>query len=526
MDTPDTVNLFIASLKRYIRTDEYTAMEACLNCRICGSACAWYLATGDETLHPKYKKDFIYRVYKRHIHPVGRFLTAMGIFPPLTEETLRRYMPYFWKCTTCGRCTLACPLGLSNRSVMRLGRTAFCDSGLIAENPVLKEVRDGSRFLRHSFALPSEKLLLRFGLFLANEGTVTPFDVVGADYLYAGSAVENTRFPDFGVKVPKILNAANIRYTFSSLLTDTGTDIEHVVVHRELSKEMLEDVEQEARRLKVRTVLISECGCDIRTFYIKAGTILGRPFKYPVQSFDSLMVQSIRSGMLPVEKAPGRITFHDPCKVVRLAGMGDLQRELLHLVAKTIIEMSPNREYNYCCNGGTGPLRLPENSHLRRRISRIKANQIQATGAERVVTPCAVCMLTLEDICQIYQLTAPGRRMSFMTFELVYEAMERALEKYGQVERTRMPAVLRDQTAEYVFDHSMAVILDRIARRQDSQALMQWLAQDAVTARYTREHPETINILQLLQEQARIARYCEELYEKLSGRIKTETDQA
>jgi len=64
-------------------------------------------------------------------------------------------------------------------------------------------------------------------------------------------------------------------------------------------------------------------------------------------------------------------------------------------VASDIIEMSPKGKYNYCCNGGTGPLRLPENSQLRREISQIKANQIHETSAEQVITPCAVCMLTL-----------------------------------------------------------------------------------------------------------------------------------
>lgn len=484
MKTASAPERFISSIKKHMHADEFASLEACLDCRNCGSACAWYLGSGDDTLHPKYKKDFIREVYRKHIHPVGRLAVALRLRAPLSEDTLRSHLPYFWKCTTCGRCTLSCPLGLSNRCIMRLGRTAFCDSGLLDEHPVFKEILDGSRTERHSFALSKEKILLRFGFLLAQDGTLAPIDVHGTDFLYVGAAAENTRFPDYGIKVVKILNAAGIRYTFSSRLTDSGTDVEHVVVDRALSKEMLEDVEWEADRLQAKAVLISECGCDIRTFYVEAGSVLGRPFRYPVQSLDSLLLQKIKTGSLPVQKIPGQLTFHDPCKVVRLTGMGDLTRELLHEVAETITEMSPNHEYNYCCNGGTGPLRLPENAQLRRDISHIKAKQIQATHAERVVTPCSVCMLTLEDICQTYQLAKKGQRMSFMMFEIVYEAMKRALDTKDQASRVSIPAVFFEKNSEFIFKHSPTGVLHAIALHTDMQPLLHWLSNDSIVARH------------------------------------------
>ena len=498
------VDLFIASLKKHISKEDYTAIETCLGCRNCGSGCAWYLATGDETLHPKYKKDFIRKAYYRHIHPIGKLITAIGLASPITEDTLRHYMPYFWKCTTCGRCTLSCPLGLSNMSIVRLARTAFSDSGLILENPVLEQVYKGSRDIRHSFAIPKEKLMARYYLFFTHENIIVPFDVQGADFLYAASAVENTRFPDYGIKIPKIFNAAGVSYTFSSRLTDTGTDIEHVVVQRELSREMLEDIEREADRLNVKKVVISECGCDVRTFYIEAGAILGRPFKHPVQSIDSLMLELIESGALPIEKIQDRITFHDPCKVVRLAGMGSLERKLLNLVAEEIIEMSPNGAYNYCCNGGTGPLRLPENTKLRREISWIKANQIRTTGAQRVVTPCAVCMLTLEDICQTYNLPDNGQRMSFMTFELVYEAMQRGLDKIGESNRIQAPAIFLDKTPEYISEHSISGVWKNISIESDMHGVLHWLSEDAVTARYLKSNQGAHETMQEINAQLTI----------------------
>jgi Fe-S oxidoreductase len=474
---------FVESVQRNMTAESLLALDACLDCRQCGSACAWYLETGDEHLHPRYKIDFIREVYRRHVTLAGRLGKRLGLVPPLSEERLRDRMPSFWKCATCGRCTLACPLGLSNRSVVRLARGAFCDAGLTRENPTLREIDDFSRGARHSFGLSANRIHLRLGLLLTREGVEIPFDVPAAEFLYAPSAVVNTRLPDYGVKIPKLLNAAGVRYTYSSRLNDTGTDVEYVTVNRTLSRTILKEVEAEGERLGVRTLLLSECGCDLRTFYVDAGRILGRPFRLAVQSLDSLLLRTVRSGVLPVEKLAGRVTYHDPCTVTRLTGLGRLGRELLACVTEQVREMRPDGAYNYCCNGGAGMLRLAENRELRRRVSRLKAQQIRATQAERVITPCAVCMLSLEDICQSYHLAPPAARMSFMLFEQVYEAAERALRRRGELERFRTPAAFAGASPKFVYRHGLAGRLQEIRCSAAFATDLEWLRQDETVRR-------------------------------------------
>jgi len=480
----DSVRKFVDTLRTELHAEALVALEACLDCRQCGSACAWYLGTGDPALHPKHKTDFLRQAYRRSCNPLGWLRGG----PALSEQRLREALPTFWKCTTCGRCTLACPLGLSNRSVIRLARAAFARSGLILETPALRQVFEGSRDQRHSFALSRDRIHLRMGFILHHAGIEIPFDVPRADFMYVGSAVGNTRFPDLDIAIPAMLNAAGMSYTISSRLTDTGTDIEHVVVDRELSRTMLLEVEAEALRLQVPTVVISECGCDVRTFYIEAAELLGRPLAVRVQAIDSLLLQLIGSGDLPVKRVPGRVTLHDPCKLTRLSGLGDLARELAGQVTGELVEMSPNRERNYCCNGGTGPLRMPENNDLRRHISRIKADQIRATGASRVVTPCAVCMLTLEDVCQTYGLAPPGGRGSFLLSELVYEGALAALDARGARDRIRMPALLREP--KLAGGHSMAARIRQLANAPGFAADLAWLRADAVLHRYLRANPD------------------------------------
>ena len=283
-------------------------------------------------------------------------------------------------------------------------------------------------------------------------------------------------------------------------MIDTGTEIDHIAVHHNLSKQMLEDWEQEADRLGVKNILLVECGCDTRTLYAEASETLGRPFRYPIVSVDALMLDLIKQGRLPVEKTHLKVTLHDPCYATRLSGLGDLFRELLNLVTDNFIEMTPNREHNYCCNGGAGGMRLPENTATRRKISVLKANQIRATNATYVTSPCVVCTLSLEDTCQTYGLAPQGERMALVLFEVVYAAMEQALAKRGELDRMRIPAELQNRDHEFFVAHSIEGRLSMLMQLPEFPALLDWLEQDDIVRRFSKDHPHVYDLLRAWRE--------------------------
>lgn len=504
-----TMEKFVASLKDNITAEDVVNFEACMDCKHCGDACAWYLGTGDEKLHPTYKTNFIRSIYNRYMTLEGKLGGALGLVETPTVDDLRDRMQYFWNCTACGRCTLACPAGLSTRRIVRLARSAYSDSGLSSENPTLKTIVQNIRQYGHSFGLDSTKVMARYGLFLAAEGIEMPIDVRGAEVLFVCPSAANTKIPDYATKVMKILNAANIDYTVSSRLVETGTEADHVVVHHELTKKVLEAWEGEAERLGAKKILVVECGCDTRTLFGDVSEILGRPLKFPVTMFDPMIKEKIDSGELPVEKVETTVTLHDPCHSTRLAGMGDIMRDLLESVSTDFVEMTPGREHNYCCNGGAGGMRLPENAELRRKISFIKANQIKNTGAENVTTPCVVCMLTLEDTCQTYELGPKGERMATMLFEVVYEAMEKALASRGELDRVRMPINLTGSDPVYFNQHSVSGIMAAMMQDPDAGSLLEWLEHDPVVERQAKVNPRVWEQLEAFKVLAREARVLE-----------------
>jgi Fe-S oxidoreductase len=491
---------FVESLEENITAEDVVNLESCLDCKRCGDACAWYLATGQEELHPTYKTNFLRSIYQRYMTIEGKVGGKLGLVPTPTEDDLHEHMESFWQCTACGRCTLACPAGISTRRLVRLARAAYSDSGLSDENPTMRSITKNLRETSHSFGIDPVKILARYGLFLTAIGLEMPVDVHDTEILFVCPSAANTKIPDYAVKVMAILNAANVSYTVSSRLVETGTEADHVIVHHDLTKRVLEAWEDEAERLNAKQLLVVECGCDTRTLFADATEILGRPLKFPVVMFDPLIHQKIVSGEVPVEKVDTSITLHDPCHSTRLAGMGDAMRDLLQSVSNNFIEMTPNREYNYCCNGGAGGLRLPENTELRRTASVIKANQIRNTGAEQVTTPCVVCMLSLEDTCQTYNLGTPGERKASMLFEVVYEAMEKAFVKRGELDRFRMPLELKGKDEEFYAQHSVSGVMTALMADSEAREILEWLEQDPVVQRYAKQHPEILEQLERFKE--------------------------
>lgn len=88
-----------------------------------------------------------------------------------------------------------------------------------------------------------------------------------------------------------------------------------------------------------------------------------------------------------------KVTYHDPCHLIRGQGIGTEPRWLLQAAfGNRFVEM---READRCCgSGGTYGLTHRDTSL---RILQRKTRQIVATGADLVATGCPGCMIQLQD---------------------------------------------------------------------------------------------------------------------------------
>jgi len=109
-------------------------------------------------------------------------------------------------------------------------------------------------------------------------------------------------------------------------------------------------------------------------------------------------MEYINEGRIKLDptKHPMRSTYHDPCNYGRksMKAFGVAYYEEGRTITKTVApdykDMEPNRENNYCCGAGGGAWAMPFGPE-RVFYGRIKARQIQETGAELVIAPCHNC---------------------------------------------------------------------------------------------------------------------------------------
>ena len=102
-----------------------------------------------------------------------------------------------------------------------------------------------------------------------------------------------------------------------------------------------------------------------------------------------------------------RLTFHDPCQIVRRGGLLEQPRNLLKLVAKNFVDTADHGKMNWCCGGGGGVSAIEEAEPLRLQAFKVKKSQLEETGAKTLVTACANCRIVLEEGLEHYHMNIP-----------------------------------------------------------------------------------------------------------------------
>jgi Fe-S oxidoreductase len=92
-----------------------------------------------------------------------------------------------------------------------------------------------------------------------------------------------------------------------------------------------------------------------------------------------------------------KLTFHDPCQIVRRGGVINEPRRLLNMVAADFEEMEDHGIMNWCCGGGGGVSTNERANKLKLTAFNRKRHQLEALGVSTLVTVCANCRITLEE---------------------------------------------------------------------------------------------------------------------------------
>lgn len=424
--TRDELALGRKAFQATIDSEMAASLNGCVHCGLCAESCHYYLATGDPATQPAYKVNLVQAAFKRYCTVTGKVLPALAGARQFDASLLRDWIDtLFGDCSLCGRCNLNCTVGLDIARIVRAGRTAIADMGLVP--PELQSTVDAAVQTGNNMRIPKTEWLETAEWLdeeLHNElgpgESYLPIDKEEAEMLYAVNPREVKFFPLSLIAAARIFHAARASWTFSADYYDvtnygyfSGDDTAAGLISGRLAESMF--------RLKCRTLVLGECGHGYVSNRWEAPEWLGQTPPFAITSIVELIAHYVRTGRINLDPAknPKRVTLHDPCNLVRFGGVIEDQRYVLHRAVTDFVEMYPNRENNFCCGGGGGQLSMTRYAKRRLAAGRIKADQIRATGAKVVCTPCHNCVDQLSELNKVYRLGVEIKTLA----EIVAEAL-------------------------------------------------------------------------------------------------------
>ncbi|UCC29070.1 MAG: (Fe-S)-binding protein [Phycisphaerales bacterium] len=401
-------------------------LNACVRCGLCAETCHVYQGEPVPENHPGAKVAKVAGYYRKYHTLLGkyapRFVGAKDLTLQLLDELIETV---YGRCTACGRCGIHCSVGLDVAAVIQTGRNVLAAVGKVPEG--LQRTVDNQIETGNQMAVPPEELLST-AEWLADDLKVEMGDDDASVYvnqkgkraLYLVNPREVKFFPLSLMAAAGVFHAAGESWTISSKVYDV-TNYGFFSGDAQSAAELTRRVVEEAKALAVEEIILSECGHGYRSFRWEGPNWVREEYPVRVRSVLELLDEYIVTGRIKVDptKNDERVTLHDPCNLVRHGGLSEPQRRVLRAVTRDFVEMTPNRQDNFCCGGGGGMLSMSEYGDRRIASGRVKADQIRATGAKIVATPCHNCADQLLELSKRYDLGVEIRAV----VELVYSSL-------------------------------------------------------------------------------------------------------
>lgn len=411
----DRTARFLAAFAAILRHSNYRFLldlyaRTSIKCGRCAVTCQIYQATGDVRDIPCYRTNLLLNVYSQYFLPAGALKTRIFGDQPLLEEKIDEMAELFYRCTACRRCKLECPMGVDHGLVTHLGRYILSEAGIAPKGLVVSVREQVEGKTGNTSAIPLPALLDNLEFLqeeleeAKGEQVVFPVDQQGAEYIFFPAVSDYLMEADTLMGNAAALQAAGISWTIGSGYFD---GINYGLFYNDwVLERVIGMLVAETRRLETRKILIGECGHAARSAKQFVPVFAGKS-GLPVVSILELTWQAIRAGKIHLDPAAitERVTYHDPCNIARSGWIVNQPRQILRSFVSDFVEMQPHGVNNYCCGGGGGLVSLDETYEFRMQVSgKTKAEQIRATGADIVATPCANCKKQLRELVDYYRL--------------------------------------------------------------------------------------------------------------------------
>jgi Fe-S oxidoreductase len=396
-----------------------TYAETCIHCGLCSEGCHYFLS---------HDRDPRYSPAGKVKQTLWEMIRKKGRVDP--EFIKRTAEIAYTQCNLCKRCAMYCPFGIDVAYLMLTVRR-ICH--LLGVTPLY--IQDTA----HSHSATFNQMWVKEDEWIdtlhwqedearAEIPTLRiPLEKEGAEIMYSVIGPEPKFQAQLIYQSAVIMNVAGVDWTMPATPGWDNSDMAMYTGDNEIMGRLKRAHFETAARLRVKKIVMGECGHAFRSVYDMGNRWLGWrmppiPVVHAIEFYDDL----VREGKVRIaKKFTEPVTLHDPCNVVRGQGLHEKARSLVNAMCDTFIEMHPNREHNYCCAAGGGVINCgPPYKTTRIQGNRIKAEQLFAAksrGAKVIIAPCHNCHSGLEGINHHYGL---GMEIKFLG-DILYQVMEK-----------------------------------------------------------------------------------------------------
>jgi glycolate oxidase iron-sulfur subunit len=381
-------------------------VDRCNKCGLCIPACPVYQQVLMEAASPRGK-----------VQLVKSFLEG-------DVELSKRFKEIILTCLLCENCVVNCPSGVRHDQVFTDLRTALIKKhGLNWKKQIIFRILTNEKLLHSSsiFAKLGRNWLLETfakSMKVGNipvgklpkvnlkpfrdrfDGTILPEGKPEGWVYYFTGCFTNYFAEDVGQAVVNILKKLHLQIDIPSRQDCCG--IAPILSgEAEIPFSSVEKNIAAMAREEIATVLVdcATCGAAFKKEYIallkRKGMDTTRAEILSKKTLDVMEYVADRINLLSFrndgkgEKI--RVTYHDPCHLVRAQGVSQAPRKILKALPG--VEFVEMKDANICCGGG-GSFQF-DFPQISKGITEIKLKNIRETGASILVTGCPGCRVTI-----------------------------------------------------------------------------------------------------------------------------------